>query len=58
MIVFVVFKVVNKAKINQITFSVTKPKSVEYPISKSDKILLLWTLFFCICKIQFTKHVL
>lgn len=57
MIVFVVFKVVNKAKINQITFSVTKPKSVEYQISKSDKILL-WPLFFCFCKIQFTKHVL
>lgn len=57
MIVFVVFKVVNKAKINQITFSVTKPKSVEYQISKSDKILL-WSLFFCFCKIQFTKHVL
>lgn len=57
MIVFVVFKVVNKAKINQITFSVTKPKSVEYQISKSGKILL-WPLFFCFCKIQFTKHVL
>lgn len=58
MIVFVVFKVVNKAKINQIMFSVTKPKSVEYQISKSDKIILLWPLFFFICKIQFTKHVL